>query len=75
MAQIIVRNLDEAVVAALRRRAKAAGRSLEAEVRDVLSTAAHDKRRTFVAFAREMQRRNPAPKGFDVVAAVHEGRR
>jgi antitoxin FitA len=74
MAQIIVRNLDEGVVQALKRRAKAAGRSLEAEVREVLSSAAQDKRREFVAFARDMQRRNPVPDGFDVVAAIREGR-
>jgi plasmid stability protein len=75
MAQILVRNLDDGVVEALRRRAKAAGRSLEAEVREVLSSAARDTRRDFVAFAKEMQRRNPVPPEFDVVKAIREGRR
>jgi plasmid stability protein len=75
MAQIIVRNLDEAVVHALKRRAKTAGRSLEAEAREILSAAVRDTRRKSVAFARGMQLRNPAAAGFDVVAAIREGRR
>jgi plasmid stability protein len=74
MAQIIVRNLEEAVVRALKRRAKAGGRSLEAEAREVLSAAVRDTRRKFVAFAKDMQRRNPTPAGFDIVAAIREGR-
>jgi plasmid stability protein len=36
MAQIVVRNLDNVVVARLKARAKAKGRSLEAEVRRIL---------------------------------------
>ncbi len=40
MAQLLVRNIDAAVVDHLKARAKAAGRSLEAEVRDVLTRAA-----------------------------------
>ncbi len=39
MAQIIVRNLDDSVVEKLKRRAEAAGRSLEAEVRILLTDA------------------------------------
>lgn len=40
MGQVIVRNLDDAVIEAHRRRAKARGVSLEQELRDVLSRAA-----------------------------------
>ena len=40
MAQLVVRNLDEDVKEGLRRRAKGHGRSLEAEVRDILRAAA-----------------------------------
>jgi plasmid stability protein len=40
VAQLVVRNLDDAVKAKLRRRAARRGRSLEAEVRDILSAAA-----------------------------------
>jgi plasmid stability protein len=39
MAQILVRNLDDGVVEKLKRRAQAAGRSLEAEVRLLLTNS------------------------------------
>jgi plasmid stability protein len=39
MAQVLVRNLDDSVKARLSARAKAAGRSLEAEVRLILEEA------------------------------------
>lgn len=41
MAQLIVRNLDEAVVEALKTRAAAHGRSAEAEHREILCAALH----------------------------------
>lgn len=40
MAQVIVRNLDSRVVAALKRKAALRGHSLEQELRDTLSAAA-----------------------------------
>lgn len=40
MAQILVRNLDERVKASLQRRAKRNGRSMEAEVREIINNAA-----------------------------------
>jgi antitoxin FitA len=43
MAQIVVRNLEESVKARLQRRAKRNGRSMEAEVRDILRDAANEK--------------------------------
>ena len=39
MAQILVRNLDEALVERLKRRAKVDGRSLQSEVRIILEQA------------------------------------
>lgn len=42
MAQVLIRQLDDAVVAALKTRAKANGRSLEAELRAILNEAATD---------------------------------
>lgn len=42
MAQVLVRQLDEDVVDALKRRAKANGRSLESELREILREAASD---------------------------------
>jgi plasmid stability protein len=40
MAQILVRNLDQRVVRRLKKRAKAAGRSLQAEAKAILEDAA-----------------------------------
>lgn len=40
MAQVIVRNLDDRVVATLKRKAELHGRSLEQELREILSNAA-----------------------------------
>ncbi len=40
MANLSIRNLDEAVVAALKQRAKDHHRSLEAEIREILAQAA-----------------------------------
>jgi antitoxin FitA len=39
MAQILVRNLDDRLKARLQRRARSNGRSMEAEVREILSSA------------------------------------
>jgi plasmid stability protein len=44
MAQLIVRNLDDAVKERLRARAKRNGRSLEAEAREILKEAAEKER-------------------------------
>ena len=40
MGQVIVRNLDDAVIASLKRRAKRRNQSLEQELRDILTNAA-----------------------------------
>jgi plasmid stability protein len=42
MAQLVVRNLEESVKARLLRRARSHGRSMEAEVRDILRNAANE---------------------------------
>ncbi len=42
MAQVLVRNLNDKVVARLKRRAKTRGRSLQAEVKTILEEAAKD---------------------------------
>ena len=44
MPQLLVRNLDDTVVTRLKSMAAAHGRSLEAEVRDILGHAARDRR-------------------------------
>jgi plasmid stability protein len=42
VAQVLIRQLDDDIVDALKRRAKASGRSLEAELREILREAASD---------------------------------
>ena len=49
MVQVLVRNMDESVVEAYRQRAKAKGRSLEAELRDVLNAGLLGDRQTVLA--------------------------
>lgn len=51
MGQILIRNLDDAVLAKIKSRAKANKRSAEAEVRNILSTtvAPPAKQRTLVS--------------------------
>lgn len=49
MGQILVRNLDDAVISALKDRAAARGRSLEAELRDLLTRAAGAPRADLIA--------------------------
>ncbi|HEX3820354.1 MAG TPA: antitoxin [Candidatus Sulfotelmatobacter sp.] len=43
MAQLVVRNLEDSVKIRLQRRARRHGRSMEAEVRDILRNAANEK--------------------------------
>lgn len=43
MAQITIRQLDDSLVARLRKRAAAAGRSMEQEVREILAAACADQ--------------------------------
>lgn len=45
VAQLVVRNLDDDVKAKLRRRAEAHGRSMEAEVREILRDAVKEEAR------------------------------
>ena len=48
MAQILVRNLDERVKARLQRRAKRNGRSMEAEVREIVRNALREEEKPAV---------------------------
>jgi antitoxin FitA len=43
MAQLVVRNLEQSVKTRLQRRARRNGRSMEAEVREILRSAAKEK--------------------------------
>jgi antitoxin FitA len=46
MAQLVVRNIENAVKAHLKRRARRNGRSMEEEVRDILRAAVHREEST-----------------------------
>jgi plasmid stability protein len=49
MAQVIIRNIDDAVIARLRERARAKKQSLEQTLREVLSEAARPSRAELLA--------------------------
>ncbi len=59
--QVVVRNLDRDVVATLKRRAQRAGRSLERELRAILSRAARPNRDELVAEAGRIRAMTSAP--------------
>ncbi len=59
MAQVIVRNLDAEVVAALKRKAALHGRSLEQELREILSSAARFDREERLAVADRIRAMTP----------------
>ncbi len=74
MAQVLVRNLDEATVVALKARAKAHGRALEQELRIILTAAAQPAMEEVLARAAAIRAAmKPIPE-IDVVAIIREGR-
>lgn len=60
MAQVIVRNLDDEVVATLKRKARLRGCSLEQELRDILSAAASLTKEERLALAKRIRAMTPA---------------
>ncbi len=74
MAQILVRNLDDSVVAELKRVAESHGRSLEAEVREVLTAATRIDRSELIRRAAELRARNGPQTGPDSVELIREDR-
>ncbi len=60
MAQVLVRNLDDRVVAALRRKAELHGRSLEQELRATLTQAARLTAEERIALAQRIRAMTPA---------------
>jgi antitoxin FitA len=60
VAQVLVRNLDDQVVMALRRKAELHGHSLEQELRLALTAAARMTPEERVALARRIRRLTPA---------------
>lgn len=59
MGQVIVRNLDDAVIETHRRRAKARGVSLEQELRELLSRAARASKEERLARVRAIAAMTP----------------
>jgi len=70
MATLTVRNLEPSVIAALKRRAKATGRSLEEEVRTILRTASHWYADDFGVWLNQHQ--HDVRGKFDIDVALHE---
>lgn len=70
MAQVIVRNLDDDVVAALKRKAALRGRSLEQELREILGQASKSTREERLASSdrlRAMTLKVPKPLGAELI--------
>ncbi len=74
MAQILVRNLDDAAVERLKARAKGNGRSLEAEVRCILEQSAKVDMATARQMVLDMRERLKGRKFPDVVELIREDR-
>jgi plasmid stability protein len=73
MAQILVRNLDDAVVDRLKRRAKAKGTSLEQEARTILTEASGMSRAEVVKRLQEF-RAQQRPSRRSVAEDIREDR-
>jgi plasmid stability protein len=76
MSQVIVRNLDQQTVSALKSRAAAHGRSLEQELRLVLATAAKPSRQEVLEIAEAIRTLAPKPvsANLDLEALIREDR-
>jgi plasmid stability protein len=73
MAQVIVRNLDARVVERLKARAKRHARSLEGELREILTNSvAADANEEFLAWVDE--HRLKGGEHLDPVELIHQGR-
>lgn len=72
MAQVLVRNLSDDVAARLKQRAERHDRSLESELRDILTKAARDDREQIIrrleAFRRQ-QMKVEGPSSLDLLRA------
>ena len=77
MGQILVRNLDDQVVAKLKERAKDHGRSLAAEVRIILQQAADERKLDMATARRRIEEVRARFKGRtlpDSLEIIREGR-
>jgi plasmid stability protein len=74
MGQVLVRNLDDRVVESLKTKAELKGRSLEQELRDVLTNAAPLTPAEKVALFRQLRAATPPLGDVDLRAAIRHGR-
>ena len=74
VAQVIVRNLDERVVKALKTRAALHGQSLEQELRDILTHACGLSGAERVALADRIRALQPRPLSTGTEALIREDR-
>ncbi|MCC2664631.1 MAG: hypothetical protein K0S35_2553 [Geminicoccaceae bacterium] len=74
MGQVIIRKLDDAVIAAHKRRAATRGVSLEQQLRDVLAEAAKPSREDIVADLRRIRAMTPHGPRIDSTDLIREDR-
>lgn len=74
MAQVIIRNIDDAIIEALKERAALHRRSLEQELRLVLAAAAKPSPEDRVALALQIQGLTPEGAQSDSTVLVREDR-
>ena len=74
MGQVLVRNLDDAVIENLKFKAEMKGHSLEQELREILTAAAPLTGAEKIALSRSVRLSSPKLKDFDVSRAIRAGR-
>ena len=74
MGQVLVRNLDDRVIESLKTKAELKGRSLEQELRDVLTNAAPLTPEEKIALFQKLRAMTPPVGDVDVRAAIRRGR-
>lgn len=74
MGQVLVRNLDDRVIESLKTKAELKGRSLEQELRDVLTNAAPLTPGEKIALFHKIRATTPPLGNFDARAAIRRGR-
>ena len=74
MAQVLIRNIPDEVIAAHRKRAKAHGLSLEQELRNVIERAAPYTPEERLAVALRLQSQTPSGPQSDPVKLIREDR-
>jgi plasmid stability protein len=74
MGQVLVRNLDDRVIDSFKTKAELKGRSLEQELRDVLTNAAPLTSEEKIALFKKVRAMMPPIGDVDVRAAIRRGR-